>query len=316
MKTIQISNLIVNPAEKIQTMLNIPRTSFSIPINIIHGSKPGPKILITAGIHGSEYPGIAATIQLANEIKAEEISGTLIIMPLVNTEAFWLHREQIVPQDHKNLNRIFPGKENGTVSEKLAFFFSKEIFPLIDFYIDLHSGDLTEQLLPYVYYPANQNLEIEQQSKLLATKVNANYIVRSKAIGGAYNYANTLNIPSILIERGGAGLCLPNDITTYIDDLYSILNFLQVTTLPSTNTKYQQTIFNEMFYIQSKNDCCWYPAIKCGTSICKGDFLGQTTDLFGNILDKYFAKNSGTILYFCSSLATPKGTILVAYGHP
>ncbi len=73
--------------------------------------------------------------------------------------------------------------------------------------------------------PANQNLEIEQQSKLLATKVNANYIVRSKAIGGAYNYANTLNIPSILIERGGAGLCLPNDITTYIDDLYSILNF-------------------------------------------------------------------------------------------
>lgn len=111
MKTIQISNLIVNPAEKIQTMLNIPRTSFSIPINIIHGAKPGPKILITAGIHGSEYPGIAATIQLANEIKAEEISGTLIIMPLVNTEAFWLHREQIVPQDHKNLNRIFPGKK-------------------------------------------------------------------------------------------------------------------------------------------------------------------------------------------------------------
>lgn len=156
---VNICGLEASRGQKSRTFLPVPDTASHIPVTIINGQGDGPTLLITAGIHGGEYPGIAAAIELARDLEPQNISGSLIIIHPVNTPSFWARSAFIVPEDGKNLNREFPGDAGGTLSQKIAHILSQKFFPQADFYIDLHSGDIHEELYPYVYYPGLPNEE-------------------------------------------------------------------------------------------------------------------------------------------------------------
>lgn len=118
------------------------------------GSRPGPHVLITAGIHGSEYPGILAARKLRAFLSQADIAGTVTVLPLCNPTALKERAKAIFPEDGKNLNRMFPGNPDGSASEKTAWAIT-QLQDEADFYIDLHGGDLFEKLTPYVYVPGN-----------------------------------------------------------------------------------------------------------------------------------------------------------------
>lgn len=151
--TMDICGLKAERGQKLQTYIPVLDSNTKIPITIINGQNDGPTLLITAGIHGGEYPGIAAAIEISQAIEPEVISGCLIIIHPVNIRSFWERSAFVTPDDGKNLNREFPGDVNGTLSQKTAWLLSRHFFPLADFYADLHSGDIHEELYPYVYYP-------------------------------------------------------------------------------------------------------------------------------------------------------------------
>ena len=213
-----ICGLEIKRGTKLRAMLPVPDTMTKIPLTVINGVEDGPTLLITAGIHGGEYPGIAAAIELGRDIEPEHVHGCLILLHPVNIQGFWARREFIVPEDGKNLNRVFPGTPLGTLADKTAYLISSNLFTIADYYVDMHSGDIHESLHPYVYYPGQPTPEVEKASKRIAKVVDVEYMVRSLATGGAYNYAASTGLPSILIERGGAGLCLHEDIEAYKDD--------------------------------------------------------------------------------------------------
>ncbi|WP_293726684.1 M14 family metallopeptidase [uncultured Phascolarctobacterium sp.] len=224
--TLHICGLESARGQKLRTCLPVLDTTTKIPITIINGCSNGPTVLITAGIHGGEYPGIAAAMELGRDIAPEDISGCLIILHPVNIHGFWARREFIVPEDGKNLNREFPGDANGTLSQKTAWLLSHYFFPLADFYIDMHSGDIHEELHPYVYYPGLPNDDISAKSRDAAQTLDMEFMVRSTATTGAYNYAAISGIPSLLIERGGTGMCLRQDIDAYKNDIHRLLHKL------------------------------------------------------------------------------------------
>lgn len=310
-----VCGLAVERGEKLRTFLPIPDTKVKIPITVINGQTDGPTLLITAGIHGGEYPGIAAAMELGRDIEPEHVSGTLILMHPVNVQGFWARREMIVPEDGKNLNRVFPGDPLGTLSEKTAYLISSYFFPLADFYVDLHSGDIHESLHPYVYYPGQPTPEVEKKSRAVAKVLDVEYMVRSMATGGAYNYAASTGIPSILIERGGAGLCLFEDIEAYKNDLRNILRKLKMFALPVKPRRYSPRDVENLIYLEALETGCWFHHIHSGDFVEEGQELGRVTDLFGNTITKYYAEQSGVILYVCPALSAPKGTVLVAYGN-
>lgn len=224
--TLSVCGLTICRGSKLRTMLSVPGTEIEIPLTIINGAFDGPTLLVTAGIHGGEYPGIAAAMELGRSLDPQEIHGSLIMLHPVNIQGFWARREFIVPEDGKNLNRVFPGNPDGTLSEKTAGLISSSFFPLADFYVDLHSGDIHESLHPYVYYPGQPTEELAAKARSVAKVLNVEYMVRSMATGGAYNYAASTGLPSLLIERGGAGLCLHEDIEEYKSDLKNIMRKL------------------------------------------------------------------------------------------
>ena len=133
----KFGNIEINNGEKIKGFFNVSNTNMKLPATIISGNEEGKTVLITAGVHSCEYVGIETCKQLANRLGPKDIKGVLIIIPVVNTSGFESRMPTIVPEDNKNLNRVFPGKEDGTTSERLAWFLSNEIFPKVDFYMDL-----------------------------------------------------------------------------------------------------------------------------------------------------------------------------------
>lgn len=313
-EALNICGLAVERGAKLRTMLPVPDTQIEIPITIINGAADGTTLLVTAGIHGGEYPGIAAAMELGGELEPEHLHGCLIMLHPVNIQGFWARREFIVPEDGKNLNRVFPGRADGTLSEKIAYLISSRLFPLADFYVDLHSGDIHESLHPYVYYPGQPTEEVAQKARSVAKVLNVEYMVRSMATGGAYNYAASTGLPSILIERGGAGLCLHEDIEEYKSDLRNILRKLGLLAEPVKPRRYIPRDMTDLIYLEAEQTGCWLHHIHSGDFVEEGQVLGRLTDLFGETLTTYYAQQTGIVLYVCPALAAPRGTVLVAYG--
>ncbi len=312
--TCVLGALSAEPGTKIRAFLPVPDTDIQIPCTIINSTQKGPTLLFTAGIHGGEYPGIAALMDLGSHLEPDEIQGCLIMLHPVNIRGFWKRIPNLMPDDGKNLNRVFPGDPDGTASEKVAAFLSKEVFPLADFYADLHSGDIHEELHPYVYYPGIADEEIVQKSRAIAKLINVEFMVRSNATTGAYNSAAIQGLPSILIERGHNGICYPSDVAAYKEDLENIMCAVGILPYAPKPCRYYPHEVENMLYLEADSTSCWRCQVHPGDFVYKGQTLGTMSDIFGTVHTTYLARQDGIILYVCPTLAVTKGTILCAYG--
>src|SRR3954453_16800463 len=120
------------------------------PVITVTGANPGPTLFINAGVHGGEYPAIEAVIRLAKTLDAAGIAGTVILMPVLNLPAFRSRTPFVCPVDDVNPNRVFPGDPNGSYSEQMVHALIEEFVMHADAYIDLHGGDIPEDLVPFV----------------------------------------------------------------------------------------------------------------------------------------------------------------------
>lgn len=121
--------------------------SVMIPICVV-ANGDGPTALLTGGNHGDEYEGPAALFELARKLDPAVVSGRVIIVPALNYPAFRAGT-RTSPIDRGNLNRSFPGRPDGTVTQKIADYVARHLLPLADIVLDFHSGGKTLDFLPY-----------------------------------------------------------------------------------------------------------------------------------------------------------------------
>ncbi len=177
-----------------------PLEGIDIPFTVIEGAMPGPVLLVTAGVHASEFCSIEAAVRL-QQTRPEDIKGTLVILPILNLQGFRKRSIYIMPEDGKNLNRMFPGKPDGTLSERFANWLTSEVFPHADCYLDLHGGDLDESLMPFTIYPRHS-----EPSRALAIAFGLPIAIASEGKTHSISGASGLGIPSLLPEMSGNGL--------------------------------------------------------------------------------------------------------------
>lgn len=315
MKELVIQDLKAKVGEKIQGFINILDTETKMPITIINGEKEGKTMLITAGVHGCEYPCIKTAIELAKEIDPKKVSGQIIIVHPVNIQGFEGRVAAIVPEDNKNILRMFPGNKNGTISEKIAYVISNELQELSDFYLDIHGGDLHEDLLPHIYYPGAAEKNIIEASIEMAKSFNVPYYVKSNTTNGSYTSAAIRRgIPSLLIERGGCGLCKEEDVLEYKNDILNVLSNLDILECKITENKILPKEIKEAVYLDSPRNGCWTCFVKAGDKINKGQKLGEISDYFGNIIDTFYAEFDSVVLYNTVAFSVIKDNSLIAYG--
>lgn len=307
----KLGNIVCKLGEKVSGFWDIE--GYSIPTTIINGKKSGKIVAISSGIHNCEYVGIQSAIELSQEIDPENINGTVIIFHPVNYSGFFHKIPAVMPEDNKNLNRAFPGIENGSISDKIAYHFSKFLYPQLNFFIDLHGGDLYERATNFVYSPGIGDNKVIEVSHEVAQVLSVPYRVRSSAKTGAYNSAAIQGVPSMLIERGGNGLWNKEEVKEYKKDILSVLGYFNIIDILNEKNLNQKEI-SIAKYISSEVDGFWYPRYKAGEKFNEGDLLGEIKDCFGNIITSYYAEFDGVILYGVFSLAIKKSEEILAYG--
>lgn len=313
LKDFQVGSLVAKVGEKVQGYLPVVGCSFGLPITLINGTKPGKTVIITGGTHGGEYPGIETAIRLANALLPEEIEGRLAIVHPVNVPAFLAKTQYVGPDDGKNLNREYPGKAMGTVTQRIAYTISEQLFKQGDFYLDLHGGDIHEALTPFVFYSMAGTVADGQYAKEVAAMMGIEYVVASHSANGAFGCAAAMGVPSILAEIGGCGLWSEEEVTRYLLGVKNALAYLGVLSQQVADLG-EVTYLEGMVGLNAEATGCWYPSVALNQVVAAGEKIGEIKDYFGQALGEYYAPQGGRILYVISSLAINVGDPLIAIG--
>lgn len=277
-----------------------------IPVTVFHGRDSGPVLSLIAGIHGSEYSPIISMQRLPELLDPQAMAGTLIIVHIANLPAFQGRSVYFGPDDLKNLNRSFPGKADGTVTERIAFTLSEEIMPLSDYLIDIHSGDGNESLRPSysAYYAEAGGTEVVGQSRRLAVAFGLETIVQfagsySSLDDAIYTSAQsvTRGIPSIDVESGELGVIDDVFIDPIIDGAMSVLRELgMVAGEPIVPAN--PLFISDRARVYSEYEGIWHKnmLVQTGDYVTEGTELGVITDYFGKELQTVVAPASGILL--------------------
>ncbi|MDO4617686.1 MAG: succinylglutamate desuccinylase/aspartoacylase family protein [Lachnospiraceae bacterium] len=317
-KALTIAGITVQPGEKVKHTYTIPDANgMTLPVVIINGAEDGKVFLASAGIHGAEYPGIQACIELAEELDPNRIRGAVILIPVVNLSGFYGRKPYICPADEeqKNLNRVFPGSPDGTNAEKLAYFMTEEIIRQCDFHVDLHSGDMVESLEEFCAVANTQDPELRAYITEAAKHTSFSHRIQSGGQREVYNRtANGLGIPAMLFERGGGGRVVPEEITRNKTDLVSLMQFLEI--LPGTpiDSSDRQIYYPVHRWIEAVESGCCYSYVKVGDEIRKGQLLCEIRDPFGNLLQSVTAECDGRVKILNNCLGIAAGDDLIMYG--
>lgn len=297
-----------------------------IPITIFHGKEGGPILGITAGVHGYEYAPILAGQQLIKQINPKTLKGTIILVQVANVGSFLGRSPYTNPLDDKNLNRSFPGSGDGTITERLALFISNTIIPRCTHFVDAHSGDAPEDLMPYAaYYQHNDKPEISSKGKEMASQMGFDHVVVFKTTGKDYmseGYPSLYcsaeafkqGIPAVDIECGRLGIVEKKFVEKIIDGIDGLLNHLGMTDGKPPTFSSGIAFIEERSYTSSLHTGFFYPLKSGGNHVKKGMKVGYITDFFNETIEEIYADTSGIILYMLGTPPVNKGETLVAIG--
>lgn len=309
----QVGALSAAPASKTQGYLEVPGTPVKMPITLINGAKPGKTVVITGGTHGGEYPGVEASIRLANTLQPADVSGRIAIVHPVNMPAFHAKLQYVGPYDGLNLNREYPGKATGTVTQRIAYTISSLLFSQADFYMDLHGGDIHESLTPFVIYSKLGDEKQVELSIAASKALGVKYVCGSVSTTGTFGCAATMGVPGFLGEIGNCGLWSEEEVKQYVDGVNNVLRLLEV--IPGEVVENKEAVMiDHMTGLDAQQTGCWYPCVKINDEVKKGQKLGEIRDYFCNVLGEYYAPCDGVMLYVISSLPINEGDPIIAIG--
>lgn len=302
---------VIAPGEKRTVAIPIA-SGKQIDAVIIRGKEPEKTLVVTAGVHGCEYVGIETAKRLVDIIEPNMLSGTVIVLPLINAAGFYHGSKQIMPEDNQNLNRMFPGKPDGTHAEQTAYAIERYVYPHADFLIDLHGGDINEDLMPLVFYPIAGDKKTNALALEGAKALSVNYRVQSTAKNGLYSWAVQKQIPALLLERGCKGQWSEQEVEACLNDIYRIMAHLNICQMNFPQVA--QVDIAKAVYEESPKDGFWYPNVSIGKHVRQGELLGILQTGFDENSIAITAKLDGAVLYFTTSLGVKAGDPLIAYG--
>lgn len=309
--------------QKVSGAIEVPAGSdaaLSIPVVVVHGAKPGPVLAVVAGSHGTEYASIVAVERLITSVDPAAVSGTLILVPLINIPSFEQKVPHVNPIDGKSMNRFYPGSMNGTQTDRASYMMTKQVVEKADHLIDLHGGDLDESLRPYSYWTKTGNAKQDAVSREMVLAFGLDHIIISadrpkdpNASRYLENTASTRGKPSITAEAGHAGTVEPDDVAKLVDGTLSVMRYLKM--LPGAPAMVQHPVwFDPVVSVNSGATGLFYSSVKRGTYVEQGTLLGYVTDYAGKTIFEARSPNPGVVLYICAVPSMTKGAAIANVG--
>jgi len=321
--TFTVGNATAARSQKATGTIEVPAGSdagLSIPVAVVHGAKTGPVLALVSGAHGTEYASIIALEKLINQLNPAEISGTVIIVPLVNIQSFEQKVPHVNPVDHKSMNRMYPGRMDGTQTDRASFLITRQVVEQCDHLIDLHGGDLDESLRPYSYWTRTGNEKQDQVSREMVLAFGLDHIIIStdrpkdpRASRYLENTATTRGKPSITVEAGHAGTVEAEDVGALVNGCLNVMRYLKM--LPGAAPMVEHPVWIEkVVTLASEQTGVFYPLVRRGTYVEQGMKVGYVTDYVGKLTFEAHAPASGIVLYICAVPSMTKGATIANVG--
>src|SRR5258708_12553196 len=239
------------PGQKATGILEVPagvELARNIPVGGVNGVKPGAVLAVVSGAQGTEYASISALETLVLDLDPSQLTGTVILLPLVNLPSFEQKVPHVNPVDKKSMNRFYPGKADGTQTERASYLITKEVVNRCDYLIDFHVGDLDESLRPYAYWVLSGRAQQDAVSKQMALAFGLDHIIISddrpkdlKATKYLDNTAVMRGKPAVTVEAGYAGTVETDDVALLEQGTLSVMSYLKM--LPGDPRSFQHPVW-------------------------------------------------------------------------
>jgi predicted deacylase len=287
----------------------------SIPVIVVNGAKPGPKMVLVAGAHGTEYASILALEKLAQLADASALSGSLIILPLLNVASFQQKVPHLNPVDGKNMNRMYPGKADGTQTERISWAVTKQAIEPSDYLIDYHGGDLDENLRKYSYWADTGNAQLDQTTRGMVLAFGLDHIIIQRNRPSDANpsgatpitrYTQRIGKPAIAVEAGHSGTSDAEDVDALVQGTLNVMKHLKM--LEGSVKPVEHPLWiGQISTVAAEGEGIFYPQVKPEAYVSKGMSIGYVTDYFGNKLHDVPSPVSGVIIYVGALPSMKKG---------
>lgn len=294
--TITVGGITVKPGERRYIDLPLPslytHSQVMMPVHVIHGRRPGPRLFVSAAIHGDEINGIEIIRRLLHSKALKSLKGTLIAVPVVNVYGF-LNKTRYLP-DRRDLNRSFPGSERGSLSSRLAHVFIEEIVSHCTHGIDLHTAAIGRTNLPQIRATLQGDEELERMAFAFRAPVILNSTTRENTLRSA---TKQYNIPTLLYEAGEALRFDEIPIRAGVKGILAVMRELNM--LPASkvrNTRYNPVVSTRSRWVRAPQSGIFRSVIPMGQTLKEGDVLGHVSDPFGDSEETIYATLSGILV--------------------
>jgi predicted deacylase len=302
----QLGILRAGVGEAVSGYLEVPALNDAgarIPVSLVRGSSDGPVLALIAGTHGYEYPGITALQRLRQSIDPQALRGTLLLVHIANPPSFYGRTIYTSPADGKNLNRVFPGRPDGTLSERIAHAITSEVIAKANFLVDLHAGDGNEALRPYVYMPVTGDARLDAATRGMALAFGLDHIVIDAtriAPPDASQFVDmtalSRGIPAMTTETGQLGLNDEHSIALAEHGIRNLMRHLGM--LGGTAEPNPGIVWLENYQVvTSPVNGVFRAAVRDGYAVAEGGLLGELFDPFGAKVGDVRAPFAGIVNY-------------------
>ena len=292
----------------------------TIQVAVIHGVRPGPTVALVAGSHGTEYASIVAMTKIITMIDPKALSGTVIVLPLPNVAAFEQMKVHVNPVDGRNMNRLYPGDPAGTQTQRVQAQIAEQIVKQSDVIVDLHGGDMDEDLRPYSYWARTGDAKGDEASKALALAFGLDHVIVldldvsvPSGRGNLAGYSLSLGKTAFIAEAGRAEVSSPEDVGALIDGCLNVLATLKMLDRAVKPVEHPVWLSNNA-RVGADAPGMFTALVARGSYVTQGMKVGTMTDYVGRPVSDVRAPISGVVTFIRSVPSAPKGATLVDVG--
>jgi predicted deacylase len=265
------------------------RTPLNIPIFVSRAKEEGPTLLLMAGMHGDEINGIEIVRRAIKSNLYHPARGTVIAIPVFNVYGF-INQSRGLP-DGKDLNRAFPGVANGSLASRVAYFFSTQILPQIDFGIDFHTGGASRNNFPQLRGMFENEMEVK-----IGKAFGAPFMINSPHRERSLRKTASRQGRYILVYEGGQTLRLRKQVIDQgIIGIHGVMHhFNMIDEPPAGGT--ESIHLTKSQWVRARHSGMHHANVRNGTRVNKGEVVGVITDPYGQFEKKIKAPVTGYVI--------------------
>jgi len=319
-----VGGVTARAGERVSGYVEVPAgvdSATRIPVTVVRGARAGPTLALIAGTHGYETQAILALQRLRAQLDPARLAGSVILVHVANPPSYFGRTIYYSPVDGKNLNRVYPGRADGTVSERIAHAIVREVIERADYVVDLHAGDGNESLRPYAYWtPTGRDARVDSLQREMILAFGHDLVVvdttRPRDLASSAYTTNTallLGKPAITTENGWLGQTDETMVRRNLDGSLRLMRWLGM--LPGTVAMPRRVTYLHRFEVlRSTVTGTWHPLVERAQRVREGDLLGYLTDVFGDGRTEVRAPFGGEVLYVVATPPMSRGEPLGMLG--